>query len=136
MARYDKYEPYSGGYRAPLAGALAKTSGGNPKAVSFDANGRAKTDGALNHTGYKGVVCTVSDKVAGDIVDIMTHGEVVEFTGVAGTNYFIDAADGVIKAGAGADTKTPPAAVGSVYVGFTVEATRLIVRMGTSPVLA
>lgn len=137
MSRYDKVEPYGGSFRAPLAAALAnnKATNANPKAVSLDANGRLLSTGALGHTGYKGIVCITVDKVAGDIVDVMTHGEIVEFTGLAGTNYFVDAADGVIKAGTGADTKTPPAAVGSVFVGFTVEATRLIVRFGSNPVL-
>lgn len=128
MARYDKYEPFSGGFRAPLAANRAKTTPGNPIGVALDVNGRIVT-GAVGHSGYKGILVLTQDKVAGDIVDNMTDGEVVEFTGVAGTNYFIDGGTGALVAGTGADTMTPPVAAGSVYVGFTVEATRLVVRV-------
>lgn len=127
MARYDKYEPYSGGYRAPLAAARAKTTPGNPVGVALDVNGRI-VFGGVGHSGFKGIIVLVQDRVAGDIVDVMTDGEVVEFAGTAGTNYFVDAANGNLVAGTGADTMTPPAAAGSIYVGFTVEATRLVVR--------
>lgn len=128
MARYDKYEPYSGGYRAPLGVDRAKTTPGNPVGVAHDVNGRV-VFGAAGHSGFKGILCLNIDLVAGDPVDVMTDGEVVDFAGVAGTNYFIDAATGALVAGTGADTMTPPAAAGSVYVGHTVEATRLIVRV-------
>jgi hypothetical protein len=129
MARYDKYEPFSGGFRAPLAADTPKTTPGNPQGVSLDVNGRVLVSGAPSHSGYKGIICLTQDKKAADIVDTMTDGEVVEFAGAAGTNYFIDAATGDLVAGTGADTMTPPAAAGSVYVGFTVEATRLVVRV-------
>jgi hypothetical protein len=69
----------------------------------------------------------VVDKIgrkANDIVDCMTEGEIVDVTSptlVAGMKYGGVSATGVIgAAGAGAGSE----------VGFTVEATRLIVRVG------
>lgn len=124
MARYDKYEPKAGGFRAPLAADLAATEStgdGNPLGFGLDVNGRA-VPGA-GQSGLKGIVCTTKAMKAGDIVDIMTDGEVVEFDGVAGTTYYAAAADGVIS------TTAPAADDNGVTVGFTVEATRLVVRV-------
>lgn len=118
MARFDKYDPISGGFRAPLAAAL--TGQEAPRAVSLDVNGRVIV--GTGNVGIKGVICQPKDRKAGDIVDCMTDGEIVEFSGVAGTDYRGTAATGVIDAGA--------AGAGQLYVGHTVEATRLIVRVG------
>lgn len=68
--------------------------------------------------------------LAGDVVDIMVDGEINDLTGlVAGTNYFADGVSGALVAGTGAGTNTGPATAGSKKVGWTVEATRLVVRM-------
>lgn len=117
MARIDKYEPKGGGFRAPLAAQI--TGQAAPRAVSIDVNGRVVV-GAGN-TGVKGVLVLPETKPANTIVDVMTDGELVEFAGVAGTNYRGVEATGVIEAGA-------PGA-GQVYIGHTVEATRLVVRV-------
>lgn len=116
MARYDKYDPISGGFRAPLAAAWGTTEGlATVFGVGLDANGRV-VKGSGN-TGVVGVLVVDSAKAAGDIVDVMTAGEVVEMTGVvAGTEYFSTAA------GALGTTNT------DTKVGHTVEATRLVVR--------
>lgn len=125
MARFDKYDPFSGGFRAPLAAdlvATSKTGNGNPLAVGLDVNGRI-VPGAGN-TGIKGLLVTTQDKKAGDILDVMTAGEIVEMAAVtAGTN--ITAADA-----GGAVATTAPGA-GRKRVGYTVEATRLIVRVSS-----
>lgn len=119
MARYDKYEPYSGGFRAALA---ADTVGGaqfTPIGVGLDSSGRVVA-GAGNTGGIIGVYIPHSLRKAGDIVDVMTDGEIVEATGLtAGTRYYAAAADGVIST-----TNTGKS------IGFTVELTRLVVRMG------
>lgn len=125
MARYDKYEPLGGGFRAPLAADWAGALG-TPVGVGLDANGRA-VPGA-GQTGVLGVVVVdgqvKSDgtrfnlKKAGDIVDVMTDGEIVDCTGLAaGTVYYAAAADGAIST-----TNT------GVRIGATSEAQRLIVR--------
>ena len=137
MARYDKYEPIAGGFRAPLAADLTFNSNGEfgPKVVSLDANGRVvvgtggnsgavgvvvknvpKYPGLGNIPGQVNAVVPIGGK-AGDIVDIMTHGEIVGVTGLtAGTAYY---------AAANGDLTTT---AGTARVGTTVEATRLVVR--------
>lgn len=133
MPRYDKYDPKTGGFRAPLAANFGYTSGlpnfshtdlGAMKVVSINASG-------LVVIGYPtggravGVLILTEPKAAGDVVDVMTDGEIVEFTlangsaAAAGTQY-ITAQDGTYAAGAST------AALASI--GFTVEAGRLIVR--------
>lgn len=119
MARIDKYDPVDGGFRAPLAAAWAGQAA--PIGVGLDVNGRV-VPGA-GQTGIVGVLCKPDAAGAGDVIDIMTDGELVEFAGVAGTTYFAAAADGAIS------TTAPAAGVNGTQVGFTVEAGRLIVRL-------
>ncbi len=120
MARYDKYDPKVGGFRAPLAANRAKTSEGPPVPVALDVNGRVVEGAGVS--GVVGVMITTKDLNAGDIVDVMTSGEIVEFAGVPGTVYTAPSAGGAIN-------NTAPGA-GRVRIGYTVEGTRLIVRMG------
>lgn len=120
MSRYDKYDPVSGGFRAPLAAAY--TGSETLIGVGLDVNGRV-VPGAGN-SGLKGVMVNPLDKRAGDIVDVMTDGEVLEFPGVAGTSYTALTTTGAIG--------TTAADATHVRVGFTVEATRLVVRMARS----
>lgn len=126
MARYDKYDPISGGFRAPLAADWADALG-TPVGVGLDANGRVVPgagatgvlgvvviDGQVNSTGTR-----TNNKFAGDVVDVMTAGEIVDNTGLtAGTVYYAVAATGVVTA----------TAAGNVRLGHTVEAQRLVVR--------
>ncbi len=121
MARYDKYDPISGGFRAALAADWLKADEGVPLAVSLDANGRV-VKGTAGQSGLVGVLVvdktqgTIKHKLAGDIVDVMTAGEIVDVEGlVAGQKYY-GATGGAIGATGGA-------------VGHTVEATRLVVRV-------
>jgi hypothetical protein len=126
MARYDKYEPKAGGFRAPLAADLEATTAqgtGNPLGVGLDVNGRV-VPGA-GQSGIVGVLVTTKNMKAGDIVDVMTAGEVVEMAAVAaGTMATALTTTGVIDDVATDATHLP--------VGFTVEATRLIVRVGNT----
>lgn len=135
MARIDKYDPIDGGFRAPLAADRPRTDkagNGNPIATGLDVNGRVVV-GAGN-SGIKGVLVTTKDMKAGDVVDIMTDGEIVEFTGVAGTTYWADGVTGALVASAAGVAGAQPAGMGanSVKVGHTVESTRLIVRVAKS----
>lgn len=120
--RYDKYEPKGGGFRAPLAAALATVDG--LIGVGLDVNGRVVA-GAGN-TGIVAVLSVPEAKAAGDVVDNMTDGEVVEFNGVAGTVYYANPTNGVI--GTDPDAGGAVGAGAAVRVGHTVEASRLIVR--------
>lgn len=129
MARYDKYDPRVGGFRAPLDADLAKTAEGAPLPVGLTVNGRVVA-GAGN-SGMQGLVVTTKDLKARDIVDVMTSGEIVEFAGVAGTTYWVRSDTNAIVAGAaGGGPPAPVAGVTFTFIGFTVEATRLIVRRG------
>lgn len=141
-ARYDKYEPISGGFRAPLAADLTFDAAGHygPKAVSLNASGQA-VEGTAGQSGGVGILVknvplypnlgnipgAVNAGVpiggkAGNIVDIMTHGEIVGVTGlVAGTTYYA-ASNGTLTATA------PGSGVNGYRVGHTVEADRLVVR--------
>jgi hypothetical protein len=124
MARYDKYDPKAGGFRAPLAAdlpATTATGAGNPIGVGLNASGQV-VPGAGN-SGLKGVVITTKAMKAGDIVDVMTDGEIVELASItAGTTVTALTTDGTLGVAAvDATHKT---------MGFTVEATRLVVRAG------
>lgn len=116
MARYDKYDGISGGFRGILAAAITATSGagstnqiGIPLAVGVNSSGLvAVGQGA---TGIIGVLVVDSAKAAGDAVDVMTAGEIVDLDETAydpGETYYATTA-GVIS-----DTNT------GRKVGFTV----------------
>lgn len=119
MARYDKFEPKSGGFRAPLAADWASVD--TVIGVGLDANGRVVA-GAGN-SGIAGVFCTGRTHKAGAVVDVMTHGDIVKAGLVAGTTYYASSADGTLG------TAAPAAGANGTKVGHTVEADRLVVRV-------
>lgn len=137
-ARYDKYDPISGGFRAVLAANLTFDANGSvgPVGVSLDTNGRVVV-GSAAQSGYVGVLVknvpftpnlgniagSVNQGVpiggnAGEVVDIMTDGEIAMDPTIlaAGTKYYC-AVNGTLST-----TNTFP------YIGHTVEAGRLVVR--------
>lgn len=137
MARYDQVEPHVGICRAALAADLTVPSSGEfgPIAVSLDANGRVVV-GTAGQSGFIGILVknvpvvpagrfTAAQVVnnwmgarAGDIVDVMLQGQIVDVTGLAaGSTIYAIPATGVL-------TTTSS---GNVRVGFTVEAGRLVV---------
>lgn len=131
MPRYDKYEPFAGGFRAPLAvdfdGGENGANFGKLYSASLNNSGQVVIDGSGGPD--KGVLILTSKKYAGDIVDVMTAGEIVEFELVDGTA----AAAGVdvYSTGDGSyGTAAGAAASGGNYIGFTVEPSRLVVRFG------
>lgn len=120
--RYDKYDPISGGFRGPLAADLDAAD--TPVGVGISNTGRV-TVGASN-TGIVGILILTKDKKAGDVVDVMTAGECVEMEGLtAGTRITANTTTGVVDETAASATQTP--------LGYTVEATRLIVRKSVAP---
>lgn len=115
--RYDKYEPKVGGFRALLDVDVEAVD--TPVAVGLDTDGHVVA-GAGN-TGILGVLILTLDKTAGTAVDVMTGGECVEMAGLtAGTIITANTTTGVISDDAASATQTP--------IGWTVEATRLVVR--------
>lgn len=118
MARYDKYDGVAGGFRVEAA--ADQIVGDYDKVLGLGLN--ASGLGLLkvpSNSGFKGV--TIVDRTkrrAGDILDVMTNGEIVDCAGlVAGTTYYLNAATGVLQT---AETR--------YHVGHTVEADRLVVR--------
>lgn len=112
MARYDKYDT-PGGFRALLAADW--TGSETPFGVGLDANGRVVLGAGT--IGVVGVLCEPNDRLAGQPVDIMLDGEILEFDGDPATVYGADDVTGVLSDG------------GDTAVGFTVEEDRLVVRM-------
>jgi hypothetical protein len=136
-ARYDQVEPHVGIVRAPLAAALTFDANGEcgPLAVSIDSNGRCVV-GTTGQSGFAGVLVKNVPMVpagrftagqivnnwmggrAGDVVDIMIQGQIVDVPGLAaGITVYAVPATGVLTATVGVN----------VRVGFTVEAGRLVV---------
>lgn len=142
MARYDKYDPISGGFRAKLNAALTLVNGSiGPVGISLNAAGRAVV-GSAGQSGLIGIAVKNVAKgpigawgtslgggtpnpnapigaMAGDVIDIMTSGEIVDLDPdvfVAGTAFYA-AADGTVST-----TNT------GTKIGWTVEAGRLVVR--------
>lgn len=120
MARIDKYQPESGGFRAllgftPVTGDLSKII-----PVEIDSNGVAIKCVAAKCTG---VVCMDELLALGDAVDIMTDGEIVDVTPalVSGTDYYAAAA------GTYGTTSTS-----ATFIGEAIETWRMVVRVGRS----
>lgn len=136
MARYDQVEPHVGIVRAPLAANLTFDALGEfgPKAVSLDVNGRVVV-GTAGNSGFAGVLVKNVPMVpagrfsagqivnnwmggrVGDVVDIMTQGQIVDVPG-------LPAGSGIYATPAGDLTAT---ATGNTRIGYTVEAGRLVV---------
>lgn len=127
MARFDKYDPVSGGFRARLGWAPVASEVGDVIAVAINGSGLAvKTTDAIT---ADGVVCMSRVLSQNDVIDVMTHGEIVD----------VGASDGITGAAAGATvysatagaigTTAPGAGVNGTRIGKFVEAWRLIVRV-------
>jgi hypothetical protein len=143
MARYDKYDPISGGFRAKLAETLTTdpVSGEfGPVAVSLDSAGHVVI-GTAGQSGLVGVLVKNAPKqglgrwptttngvpnpaapigaLAGDVVDIMTSGEIVDVDPalLPGTAVYTDAAGDL------------SGTAGGTKVGYIVESGRMVVRV-------
>jgi hypothetical protein len=116
MSVIDKYDPISGGFRAQLNAAY-----NTPEVavgVTLNASGRVVPGAGVG--GIKGVICMGRAMPAGAVIDCMTDGELVEVPTIpAGTNVYAAAADGALTA----------TATGNTYIGHTVEAGRVVVRV-------
>lgn len=127
MARYDKYDPYSGGFRAPLAADFG--TGGNSAdlgkiwAVGLNASGQIVK--AVASADTVGLLVLTQERYAGQVVDVMTHGEIVDVG--ASDNVTGGVAGGPIYAAPGGALNAT--ATAQKKVGFFVEASRLIVRV-------
>lgn len=122
MSRFDKYAPYAGNFRAKLAVALTSTDVGKMWAVGLNASGQVTMTNPAS--GILGVICAVRPMAIGEPIDVMTRGEIADFTlqngsaAAAGTRYF-----GAVADGTWSTTNT------GTHLGWTVEATRFIVHV-------
>jgi hypothetical protein len=129
VARVDKASPKAGGSRAPLAAAWSSNDIGKLYAVGLNASGQV-VKGSGN-SGIVGVLVLTKAYPAGEVVDIMFNGHIVEFGPTAGTpgsdfgtpgTAYYGKADGNIVA-------AEDASEGDVYIGFTVHGRRLVVNV-------
>lgn len=128
MARFDKYDPVSGGFRARLGFAPVAGDVGDVIAVTINGSGQVvKTTAATDVC--DGVICLSSLLSQGDTVDVMTDGEIVDIG--TGNNVTGNAAGAIAYAGAtGAVGVTAPGAgVNGTKLGRFIEAWRLVVRV-------
>jgi hypothetical protein len=100
-------------------------------AVSLNASGQVVV-GTAAQSGFVGVVVLTELKFAGDIVDVMKSGEVVEFDkSTNNLTAFAPAAAGTVyyaNAGGAAEVAAPVAGTNKGRIGHTVENWRLIVN--------
>lgn len=126
MSRYDKYDPYDGGFRARLNAALTSSDVGKIRAVSINTSGRVVIGGA-GLIDIRGLICPTEAMPVGAAIDVMTDGEIAEATTTALAAFTAGALvychiDGSVDA----------VSASGKAVGFTVELNRLIVRVPTT----
>jgi hypothetical protein len=127
VSRFDKYDPVSGGFRAPLNAAIAAADVGKIQAVSINGSGKVVMGGAAE-TAIIGVVVAVRPMAANDPIDVMTSGEIVEATTTAGAAFVAGA---VVSVATGASTGAVASAAGKI-IGRVIEATRVVIRCPVS----
>lgn len=126
MSRFDKYDPFDGGFRARLNAAIVAANAGKIYAVSINTSGRVVI-GGTGLIDIRGLICATEAMAAGDAIDVMTDGEIGDATTTAAAAFTAGALvychiDGTVDA----------VATAGKAVGFTVELDRLIVRVPTT----
>lgn len=125
MSRYDKYDPYDGGFRARLNAAIAGTNAGKIYAVSLNTSGRVVIgDGSGGLVAIRGLICPTEAMAAGDAIDVMTDGEIGDAVMTSGTAFVAGTlvychTDGTVD----------QTATSGKAVAWTVELDRLVVRV-------
>lgn len=126
MSRFDKYDPFDGGFRARLNAALTSSNVGKIYAVSINTSGRVVIGGA-GLIDIRGLICPTEAMAAGAQIDVMTDGEIGDATETAATAF-----TGGALVYAHIDGTVDDTAASGKAMGFTVETTRLIVRAETT----
>ncbi len=126
MSRYDKYDPYDGGFRARLNAAIVAADAGKIRAVSINSSGRVVIGGAAL-IDIRGLICPTEAMAAGAAIDVMTDGEICDATETAGTAF-----TGGALVYAHIDGTVDDTAASGKAMGFTVEVDRVIVRAETT----
>lgn len=134
MARFDKYDPVSGGFRSKLNAAIAAVDVGKVYAVAINGSNRVIRTGIGATADIAGVICAVRPMDAGEAVDVMTAGEIVEMAETAGTALATGAkvyghTDGTVD-----DTATTSKYLGQVVEdGSVTTSKRVVIRVGLGP---
>ena len=122
MARFDKYDPVSGGFRAKLNAAILTADIGKVLGVSVNSSGKVVVGGAAV-ADIVGVICPVRAMSANEPIDVMTSGEIQDATysaggaTAAGDRIYVAIADGATST-----TNT------GKLVGRVVEVGRMLIR--------
>jgi|SRR6185369_2732814 hypothetical protein len=118
FGRFDKYNGFVGGFRAPLNAAMSSTANdvGKVQAVGVNTSGKLII-GSAAVTGIVGLVCPTKVMNAGDPIDVMVRGEIMDVVKTAGTAWTVGDivyahADGTLDAVA-----TAGVAVGRILEG-------------------
>lgn len=125
MSRFDKYDPYDGGFRARLNAAIVAADAGKIRAVSINASGRVVI-GGTGLIDIRGLICPTEAMPAGAAIDVMTDGEITDATTTGGV---------ALTAGlqyCHIDGTVDSASASGKAIGFTVELSRIIVRVPTT----
>lgn len=109
FGRFDKISGFVGSFRAPLNAALSATGDDNGKvqAVWVNTSGRVVIGGLTSENATIGVICPNKVMAAGDIIDVLIDGQIVDVVKTAGTAW---AAGDIV-------TAAVTGAVGSTAVG-------------------
>lgn len=126
MSRFDKYDPFDGGFRAKLNAAISAANAGKIYAVSINTSGKVVIGGA-GLIDIRGLICATEAMDAGAAIDVMTDGEIADATETAGTAF-----TGGALVYAHIDGTVDDTAASGKAMGFTVEVDRLIVRAETT----
>lgn len=131
MSRYDKYEPFAGGFRARLNAAIVLADVGKIRCVSINASGRVVIGTAGTLLDIRGVICPTEPMAAGAAIDVMTDGEINDATETAGTAF-----TGGALVYAHIDGTVDDTAASGKAIGWTVETTRVVMRCSTATTVA
>jgi hypothetical protein len=125
-SRFDKYDPFDGGFRARLNAAIVAADAGKIFAVSINTSGRVVIGGA-GLIDIRGLICATEAMPIGAAIDVMTDGEISQAVTTAQAAF----TPGQLVYAHNTDGSIDAVATAGKAVGFTVEATRLIVRCST-----
>lgn len=126
FGRFDKYDGFVGGFRAPLNAALSPTGDdtGKIQAVSINSSGKVVIGGPAE-TAIIGVICPTKVMAANEPIDVMTSGEIVGVVKTAGTAF---AAGDIVTAAISGAVGSTAVGAGFKAVGKMLTTTHMVVR--------
>lgn len=126
FGRFDKYDGFVGGFRAPLNAAMSATGDdiGKIQAVSINSSGKVVIGGPAE-TAIIGVICPTKVMAANDPIDVMTAGEIVGCVKTAGTAW---AAGDIVTAATAGPVGSTAVGAGFKAVGKMLTTTHMVVR--------